>query len=220
MQEEKEGVQEQLATDQELHQPEADSSQSQGTEKPKTAEYNFKEMRRKFDELNGRLEVEKRDKEELKRQLEQIQTGVKRAFLPNEEESQKSDELLTVGELEKRLQKQKEQDEIEATPRLYPDYYEVVKFVEPLVKENPALLDAIQNSRNPRLAAYQLVKNSYAYRSTVQKQDAKEVEKNLSKPIPSEAIAGGSGIDTNNGTMSLAEKAEVWKTARRYARGA
>ena len=216
---EKEGVKEQLATDQELHQPDVEK-EADGNEKPKTAEYNFKEMRRNFDNLNSQLEAERKDKEELKRQLDHIQTGVKKAFLPEKEEPQNSDELLTIGELEKRLQKQKDQDEIEAVPRLYADYYEVVKFVEPLVKENPALLDAIQKSRNPRLAAYQLVKNSYAYRSTVQKQDAKEVERNLEKPIPSEAIAGGSGIDTSDRPLSLAEKAEVWKTAKRYARGA
>ena len=86
-----------------------------------------------------------------------------------------------------------------------------------MIKDNPALADAIQSSRNPRLTAYQLVKNSYAYRSQTQKHDPQLVEENLSKPIPSEAIASGSGFDGSNRPMTLSEKAEVWKMAQQYA---
>ncbi|NBV41052.1 hypothetical protein EBR77_04370 [bacterium] len=214
-----EGVQDQLATDEKLHQSEV-NQESQGNEKPKTAEYNFREMRRTVDELKNHLELEKREKEEIKKQLDTFKSGFKKVFEPEQNEDSSGDELMTVAEFEKRLQKQKLQQEIEDVPKAYPDYYDVVKFVEPLVKENPALLDAIQNSRNPRLAAYQLVKNSYAYKSATQKADSKEIEKNLSKPIPSESISGGSGIDASPRSMSLAEKAEVWKMARMYARGA
>ena len=224
--EESNGVIDQVAPDKELHQPEASETtqnQEQGdSPKPKSPEYNFREMRKNFDEIKGQLEAEKREKEEIRRQLDSFKTGFKKVFEPesdhSESNSSNGDELLTVGEFEKRLQKQKLQQEIEDVPKVYGDYYDVVKFVEPMIKENPALLDAIQNSRNPRLTAYQLVKNSYAYKSTVLKQDSKEIEKNLSKPIPSEAISGGGGIDTSNRAMSLAEKAEVWKMARKYAR--
>jgi len=220
MQDQNKGVDDQLATDEtELHQTEA-VQESQATEKPKTAEYNFREMRRTVDELKNSLENERKEKEEIKHQFESLKTGFKRVFEPEKSEDSSGDELLTVAELERRLNKQKIQQEIEETPRLYPDYYEVIKFVEPLVKENPALLDAIQNSKNPRLAAYQLVKNSYAYRSTMQKTDTKEIEKNLNKPIPSESISGGSGIDSEQRIMSLSEKAEVWKMAKMYARRA
>ena len=211
-----------VADNNQLHQSENGSEANQSNETlKKTPEINFREMRRNFDELKGQLEAEKREKDEIRRQLDNFKNGFKKVFEPDAEQNDTSgDELMTVSEFEKRLQKQKLQQEIEDVPKVYSDYYETIKFVEPLVKENPALLDAIQNSRNPRLAAYQLVKNSYAYKSTIQKQDVKEIEKNMSKPIPSEAIAGGSGMDSDSRAMSLSEKAEVWKMARKYSRGA
>jgi len=214
MQEENAGVEDvKVAVDkEELH-------QSEEKAQAKSPEYNFSEMRRGFNELKGQLEAERLEKEEIKRQLEAFKTGFKKAFEPEQPQDDSDDQLLTVAEFEKRLQKQKLQQEIDEVPQRYADYYDVVKFVEPLVKDNPALLDAIQNSRNPRLAAYQLVKNSYAYKAATQKQDANEVEKNLNKPIPSEAIAGGSGFESSNRPMSLSEKADVWKMARMYASG-
>ncbi len=202
----------------EQHQP----GETQATD-PKVSdkEFNFREMRRNFDELKGRLGEKDQAINELKNELSSFKTKVKTAFdVDTKEEYSDDDEPLTVGEFKKRDAEQKRMREIEDTPRAYPDYAEVIKFAEPMLKENPALIDAIEKARNPRLAAYQLVKSSHAYRSATAKSgDAQEIEANLQKPKPSEAVASGSAPDLSNRTMSLQEKAEVWKMAQRYARG-
>lgn len=185
-------------------------------------EYNFNKMRKTVDELKTDLDREKEEKEELKNELSKIQNNFRRAFVGEEKsEDDSDDEILTKRDFKQLMEKQRLQQEIDSIPSQFPDYFEAIKFVEPMIKDNPALADAIQSSRNPRLTAYQLVKNSYAYRSQTQKHDPQLVEENLSKPIPSEAIASGSGFDgSNNRPMTLSEKAEVWKMAQQYARTA
>jgi hypothetical protein len=207
---------EQLATV-EQHQPEASNQGQPSSDK----EMNFREMRRNFDELSKRLGDKDHVINELKSELSSFKSKVKTAFdIEPKEEYSDDDEPLTVGEFKKRDAEQQRMREIEDTPRMFSDYAEVIKFAEPMLKENPALIDAIEKARNPRLAAYQLVKSSHAYRSaTAKNEDAKSVEQNLSKPKPSEAIVGGHSPDMSERKMSLQEKAETWKMAQRYARG-
>lgn len=211
---ETEGV-EQLATVD--HQAEKSPEQQGLSDK----EINFREMRRNFDELNKKLGEKDHVINELKSELSSFKTKVKTAFdVDTREEYSDDDEPLTVGEFKKREAEQQRLREIEDTPRMFSDYAEVIKFAEPMLKENPALIEAIEKARNPRLAAYQLVKSSYAYRAAVAKNsDAKEIEANLQKPKPSEAVAAAGTPDFSNNRMSLQEKAEVWKMAQRYARG-
>jgi hypothetical protein len=209
---------EQLATV-EQHQPDA-TPESQG-QQPSDKEINFREMRRNFEELKSKLGEKDQVIQSMKSELENFKTKVKTAFdVQPKEEYSDEDEPLTIGEFKKQQAQLKRQQEIEETPQKFPDYYEVIKFAEPMLKENPALIEAIEKASNPRLAAYQLVKSSYAYRSATEKNsDAKDIEENLSKPKPSEALAGGQAPDLSNRRMSLSEKAEVWKMAQRYARG-
>lgn len=206
---------EQLATVD--HQPKESSAEQQPSDK----EINFREMRRNFDDLSKRLGDKDQVINELKHELSSFKTKVKTAFdVDTKDEYSDDDEPLTVGEFKKREVEQQRMREIEDTPRMYSDYAEVIKFAEPMLKENPALIDAIEKARNPRLAAYQLVKSSHAYRSaTMKSSDAKEIEENLQKPRPSEAVAAASAPDLSNRQMSLKEKAEVWKMSQRYARG-
>ena len=213
-------------------------SDNQGVEQPATVEQrqteessagqqlsdkemNFREMRRNFDDLNKRLGDKDQEINGLKSELSSFKTKVKTAFdIEPKEEYSDDDEPLTVGDFKRRDAEQQRMREIEDTPRMYSDYAEVIKFAEPMLKENPALIDAIEKARNPRLAAYQLVKSSHAYRSaTAKSTDAREIEENLQKPRPSEAVTGGSANDLSNKQMSLKEKAEVWKMSQRYARG-
>lgn len=205
---------EQLATV-EQHSPEAKEES-----KADSKEINFREMRRGFDELKSKLGEKDKVIDELKDQLSSFKTKVQTAFNPTEEEYSDEDEPMTVGEYKKREAELTRQRDIEDTPKLFADYYDVIKYAEPMLKENPALIDAIEKARNPRLAAYQLVKSSHAYRlATAKGEDAKEIEKNLAKPKTSESLGGASSADLTPRKMSLSEKAEVWKMAQRYARG-
>ena len=211
---ETEGV-EQLATVD--HQAEKSPEQQGLSDK----EINFREMRRNFDELSKRLGEKDQVINELKSELSSFKTKVKTAFdIEQKEEYSDDDEPMTIGDFKKREAEQARMREIEETPRMFADYAEVIKFAEPMLKENPALIDAIEKARNPRLAAYQLVKSSHAYRAAMAKsEDAREIETNLQKAKPSEAVAGASSSDFSSSKMSLQEKAEVWKMAQRYARG-
>jgi len=202
----------------EQRQTEASPAEQQLSDK----EMNFREMRRNFDDLSKRLGDKDHVINELKSELSSFKTKVKTAFdIEPKEEYSDDDEPLTVGDFKKREAEQQRMREIEDTPRIYSDYAEVIKFAEPMLKENPALIEAIEKARNPRLAAYQLVKSSYAYRAATQKSvDAHQIEENLQKPRPSEALSGGSSPDTSsNRRMTLQEKAEIWKTTQRYSRG-
>jgi NAD-dependent SIR2 family protein deacetylase len=213
---ETEGVQQPATVEQ--HQPEEVSQEQKLSDK----EINFREMRRNFDELNKKLSEKDHVISSLKGELDSFKTKVKTAFdIDRREEYSDDDEPLTVGEFKKREAEQTRMREIEDTPKQYADYYDVIKFAEPMLKENPALIEAIEKARNPRLAAYQMVKSSYAYRAATQKSaDAQEIAENLQKPKPSEALSGGSSPDLGGSRrMTLQEKAEVWKMSQRYARG-
>lgn len=182
--------------------PQADASQ---TDK----DHNFRLMRQRYDEL-------KRENEELKRRKAD-EHAVNREVDADE---YSDDDIPTFGDVKKELSKIKKQYELDSVPLRYPDYYEVIKFVEPMIKDNPALVQAIENSPNPRETAYQFVKSSYAYNSAKGKNDTKKIEENLKKPLSSEAVFGGATADSSNRPMTLEEKAEVYRMAQQFARRA
>lgn len=210
MTEEEQGV-EQLATadgDSNVSTPATEQEPDQNSDK----EINFRQMRQSYETLH-------QENEALKKQNAEFMSKVSQAFSPTTSEEEDLDDLSTKGDVKREIEKLKRQYEIDAVPLRYADYYEVIKFVEPMIKDNPALAAAIENSPNPRDTAYQLVKSSHAYNSGRGANKAQKIQENLSKPVSSEANLSGTGMADYFTPMTLEEKADVHRKSQMYARG-
>ena len=144
-------------------------------------------------------------------------------------DSLSEDDVVTVADMKKyaaKVAKQTAQEmydqrslakEIESTPTRYADYYDVIKYVEPLVKENPALMGAIEKAPNPREAAYQMAKMYLKTQNSGQKV-AQKIEENLSKPKTSDSLGISQGIQgERKKDLSLEDRAKIWEQAQSYA---
>lgn len=181
---------------------------------------NWKEVRHIMKEQRSQIE-------NLERELSRFKEPAKQEVDPFENLSE--DDVVTVADMKKYAAKvakdtaqnlyeqRSRQQEIETTPSRYNDYYDVIQYVEPLIKENPALLSAIENSANPREAAYQAAK-LYLKGKDPNQSSAKKIEENLNKPKPSDSISVGGGLHTGGRrSLSLEDKAKIFEQAQQYA---
>lgn len=166
--------------------------------------------------------------ESLERELNQFKAPPKKEEV-DPLDSLGEDDIVTVADMKRYAAKVAKstaqelydqrslQQEIESTPSKYSDYYDVVKYVEPLVKQNPALMGAIERAPNPREAAYQMAK-MYIKTQNSGENVAKKIEENLNRPKPSDSVLSGQGInmDTRK-NLSLEERAKIWEQAQQYA---
>lgn len=144
-------------------------------------------------------------------------------------DSLSEDDVVTVADMKKYAAKVAKQtalelydqrslaNEVESTPSRYSDYYDVIKYVEPLIKENPALMGAIEKAPNPREAAYQMAKMYLKTQNSGQK-IAQKIENNLSKPKTSDSIGAAQGIQgERQRELTLEDRAKIWEQAQSYA---
>lgn len=176
----------------------------------------MREQRQRIEELEGRLKTTSQPQ-------------------PKEEEDDFSnlspDDVVTVADMQRYAnsvakktarqiyEERAKEQEFASTPSKYSDYNDVIQYVEPLIKQNPALLGAIQNAPNPREAAYHIAKMYVATQNTSSQENAKKIEENLSKPKTSDTLANSSGFDPahRSGVLSLEEKSKIWEQAQKYA---
>jgi len=96
-----------------------------------------------------------------------------KAAKPDEFDGLSEDDVLTVRDLKKALNKKEKEfqgtiQELRMT-QMYPDYQEVVtKYLPEVLKQNPSLRGTLQNSQDYELAYY-LAKNSDSYKKTHKK---------------------------------------------------
>lgn len=172
---------------------------------------------------------------EQRSKIENLEYELNRFRQPRQEkeedplDSLSEDDVVTVSDMKRyaaKVAKQTAQElydqrslanEIESTPTRYSDYYDVIKYVEPLVKENPALMGAIEKAPNPREAAYQMAKMYLKSQNSGQKV-AQKIEENLSKPKTSDSLGISQGIQgERKRDLSLEDRAKIWEQAQSYA---
>lgn len=166
--------------------------------------------------------------ESLEKELNQFKSPVKQEQDPLETLAE--DDVVTVADMKRyaaKVAKQTAQEifeqkslqqQFDSTPNKYSDYFDVMKYVEPLIKENPVLLHSIENSPNPREAAYAIAK-MYMKASNPGQASAKKIEQNLSKPKSADSLSLGSGISSELGhrELSLEERTKMFEESQRYA---
>lgn len=172
---------------------------------------------------------------EQRSKIENLESELNRFRQPPQEkeedplDSLSEDDVVTVSDMKRyaaKVAKQTAQElydqrslanEIESTPSRYNDYYDVIKYVEPLVKENPALMGAIEKAPNPREAAYQMAKMYLKTQNSGQKV-AQKIEENLSKPKTSDSLGISQGIQgERKKDLTLEDRAKIWEQAQSYA---
>lgn len=197
-----------------------DPSRNSEDARPSTSEDpNWKEVRSFVKELRS-------ENEYLKKEISQLKHPVKQEEDPFDSLSE--DDVVTVADMKRYAnkvakqtaqelyEKRSVQQEIEATPSKYSDYYDVIQYVEPLVKENPALMGAIEKAPNPREAAYRMAKMYLKSRDSNQV-SAKKIEENLAKPKTSDSLSVGQSISSSQKSLSLDERAKIWQQSQDFA---
>lgn len=198
-------VQEELVApvEEETSQPSAANQEVAAEPRPGSADYNFREMRRLL--------------EEQQREIRSLRE--ERLYAPAPQESEEEDlstlrnsDFLTVAQAKKLAQQQAEEllhqreiDTQEERSRFrHSDYDSVVskENIEELLKDK-TIDQTLRNSPNPYEAAYTMIKNSYSYNQKMQQSqkraaEADRIQKNLSKPASSNAIASKAISEANN----------------------
>ncbi len=196
--------------------------------RPDSQEKNWKEVR-------DIMQQQRQEIAELKRQmLEKEQPNIQ-THEQNPLEGLAEDDVLTVADAKKlasQIARQTAMDivherekkvAIEQVPNQYSDYQDVIKYVDELVKENPALETAILNSPNPRLTAYQMIKSSHLYQkqqtSGTISPDAQRAINNSQKPISSQSVGTTSPLNDMQKyeKMTKDRAAEIRRLSEEYA---
>ncbi len=190
--------------------------------------------RPRADEEKNWKEVRQIMKEQRQR-IEELESRVAPKSAPPQKEEDEfanlsEDDIVTVADMKKYAAKiakktaqelyedRRRQQEIESTPSRYSDYHDVIQYVEPLVKQNPALYAAIENSPNPRETAYQMAK-MYLASQKGGEVNARKIEENLSKPRVSDSIGSNTSFDaaSSRRDLNLSDRAKIWEQAQKYA---
>lgn len=200
----------------------AESKESQNASSADVQDKNWKQareimeqQRRKIEEYEQLLKPQVEEKDEL--------ASLTDADLVTVAEVKKIVGKLAKKEAEEVYKSTRKQMEYEEVPSKYSDFQDVIKYVDDYVAENPAALDAIKTSTNPRLTAYQMVKSWYKYREDAkykaQSQDAKKIKENLSKPASMQGNYASAPLNEINSytKMTSQRAAEVRKLAEEYA---
>lgn len=173
--------------------PESAESKQEVSQEPHkgSQEYNFREMRRLLEEQQRRI-----------KELESIRLPEQKAS-KDDEDNLADDDFVTVKQAKKmalreaqELIQQQEAYTLEDRTRLkYRDYDDVVteNNVKQLIEDDQDLAYTIQNSPNPYVSAYKLIKKSAFYKghenmAKKQAQEAERITKNTQKPASASSI--------------------------------
>lgn len=201
--------------------------------KPKSPEFNFRELRRV-------TEQQQQEIQELRQRLEAQATPPQQ----EEELDLPDDEIPTMGQIKKVIakeaakgarelfEKEKQINEQNSLKTKYPDFDEVVSAdnVDELLRDDEDLKATLKQSfeQNPTKAsivAYNLIKKSRFYHEksapAVKKASAvqEKAKQNLSKPVSSQALGQTTPIQnaTNFSQLSPEEKANIYRDMQRAA---
>lgn len=131
---------------------------------------------------------------------------------------------ISQQEIQKYIQETRVKSDDKRMKETHDDYDFVMEnYAVPLIKNNPALANAIQNSETPAETAYIMAKMSTLYRETsaqppANPQKAEKVLKNASRPVSAAAV--GSPLKTQADNFSKMSKQDIWNMSQEYARGA
>jgi len=192
--------------------------------RPSTDEdHNWKETRNIIRELRQRNEELEVRMNQFSKPQDQVEDDPFASMSPDDvmtfADVQKYADRIATQKAQQTYEKLRQQQEIETTPSKYSDYDDIIQYVEPLVKQNPALMGAIQNAPNPREAAYQIAKMYVANQANSSTGNAKKIEENLSKPQTSDNLSNSTGFDpgTRPGARTLEERARIWEQSQKFA---
>jgi len=201
-----------------------ETSENEAVQATSSRDKNWEEVRAMLHENKLRDQQHEREKEELRRELQELRTPQ-----TDEVDELSNDDIITVGaakkmfertsaETARKVYQEMEKAGQEEKVRLkYPDYELVIeKYAAPAIKKTPALGRAILSAENPYLAAYEFGKMQ---KVTVDPNEtAKRIEKNAEKPVSSHA-ATPSGALSHASSFQKMSKDEVWKLSQKYAQG-
>ena len=186
-----------------------------------SAEHNWKEARRIMEEQNRKI-----------RELEQKLSSPKKQEPDYEDEleslgqddflTRKQAEALALRKAQELLEQQHAATAEDRARLKYRDYDEVCsdENIKELVQDED-VLRTIQQSPDPYVAAYKLIKNSYSYNEKAKKRnvEAEKMAKNLQKPVSSNAVAQRPLSNANAFAFgSEAERLALWKETVEAAR--
>jgi len=205
--------------------PQTESQEVPKGQRPSSEDHNWKEVR-------DIMQQQKQKITELEERLDKYKNPEKNPENNDPLANLADDDIVTVGdtkrlveqyaqrEARKIIEEREKKRNIDQVPAQYSDYNEVIKLADEYVKQNPAAEQAIVNSPNPRLTAYQLIKSSrlYEQRTTSAEKADKAIE-NSQKPGSSQAVGTSSPLnDVSNYTkMTKDRAAEIRKLAEQYA---
>jgi len=191
-----------------------------------TKEYNWRRMEQKVQELE-------RKNQELSTTMQE-QLAPPKQEEPDEYSHLEKDDLITVDQSDKRVEKKARQiyaeerakEEQAALPGKvkgqYEDYDQVVtnENIEKLVQERPAWENTIRNDANPYETAYYLIKQAKFYKeNTDNKQNQERISANSQKPVSSNTI-GKQGPLAQANAFATQSKEDLWAEMQRFSKGA
>jgi len=204
--------------------------QPQAEPEPSKQELNFRALAQEVDRMKAEREAEKR---EHQLQLDMLRANMNQqqpAAQPQERkflEGMKEDDVPSVGELrreweQKEAQYQSRLEELQVA-QMHPDYAEVMeKYLSPLVKQKPHLIEGIQGSRNKALFAYELGKMAKQLQeqqvAPTRSENAQRIVENAKKP-GTLSQAGGQGALSKADYYASMSDQEFMRMASRNLEG-
>jgi hypothetical protein len=186
-------------------------------------EYNFAELRAETERKQRRIdELEY----QIRRSQEPVQSQPNRdplAGLSKEDYATiEAVEALAERKVEERLQAQEAAFREDRARIKFKDYDDVVTEdnLKQLIGEDVELYESLQNSSDPYVAAYKMVKKSAFYHDKGKKRnvDAEKLEKNVQKPVNANAVQTRPlAAATSFQSMSEQERHALWKETQDYA---
>jgi len=169
----------------------------------------LKEQQNRIAQLQSRLEQQNAPKDELAELNDDDVVTVAQAKKLAERHARES-ALKIVKEHEKSSQ------EKEVMAR-FSDYKEVIEtYLKPQIEENPDLLKAIYETKNPFLTAYQMAKASAPEQTVSNPKKAERIMKNASRPL---SAAAAPGLQGEAATFAQMKPEEIWKMSQSFAKG-
>lgn len=207
-----------------------DSVKTEPVEEPSKQELNFRALTQEVDRMKAERESEKR---EYQLQLDMLRANMAQQNQPTQHEERKflhgmkEDDIPNVGELRKEWDQkesmyQSRLEELQVAQQ-HSDYAEVMeKYLGPLVKQKPYLVEGIQGARNKAQYAYELGKMAQQIQDhqvvATKSENAQRMVENSRKPGTLSQAGGQGALSKADYFASLSDQ-EFMKMASRNLEG-
>lgn len=179
----------------------------------------FRALREEVDRIKAEKEAEKR---EYQLQLDMLRANLAQQQNPKPQfqerkflDGMKEDDIPNVGELRREWEQKESQyqarlEELQIAQQ-YPDYAEVMeKYLSPLVKQKPHLVEGIQGARNKALYAYELAKMAQQMQerqsAPIKNENAQRMVENSKKPGTLSQAGGQSALSKADYFASMSDQ--------------